>query len=151
MVFVLVTAMAALSSCSGDDGGDADHAPELAAPDETGRELAHEFLTILHDGDIDELRNSWPTGSSSSESTAPGPPRPSTSRTLRRSTKFMLGPTFIAVQQDDVLTVRWTVTVESVINGQPAGTAEAPRLSSFVWDEGRWRLLSHANFNALSN
>ena len=53
------------------------------------------------------------------------------------------------MQDADVLTVRWTVVVDAVLNGQKYGTEEAPRLSSFVWVDGRWRLLTHANFNPL--
>jgi hypothetical protein len=35
-----------------------------------------------------------------------------------------------------------------VTEGTELSDASAPRLSTFVWSDGDWQLLSHANFNA---
>lgn len=53
-------------------------------------------------------------------------------------------------QQGSALVVRWELTVNEVINGQPYRGAPAPRLSTFVYHDGEWRMMSHANFNAPS-
>jgi hypothetical protein len=52
-----------------------------------------------------------------------------------------------ARQQDAALAVRWTLTVDEVIDGKRYAGNPAPRLSTFVWGKGRWQLISHANFN----
>jgi hypothetical protein len=60
---------------------------------------------------------------------------------------FTLGPDVEAVQDGDLLTVRWQLETDEVANGQSLGLGEAPRLSTFVWRDGRWQMLSHSNFN----
>lgn len=52
-----------------------------------------------------------------------------------------------ANQAGDALVVRWLFSVEEVISGQKLQSNPAPRLATFVWDSGDWKLLSHANFN----
>ena len=128
-----------------DDGG----APTLADPSVTGREVSTEFLTILQNADVDALDRFLADGFQLQRTDGTGATKADYLLNPAQVNDFMLGETVIGVQDDDVLTVRWTVTVDSVINGQPAGTTEAPRISTYVWDEGRWRLVSHANFNAL--
>jgi hypothetical protein len=148
LVCLLVVAVGVLTSCSDDSSGD--HAPRLAAPDDTGRELATEFLTILQDADLDALDAFLADGFQLQRTDGTGATKDEYLQDPAQVNEFTIGPAVVAVQQDDVLTVRWTVTVDSVINGQQAGRTEAPRLSTYVWVDGRWRLLSHANFNALS-
>ena len=53
-----------------------------------------------------------------------------------------------ALQADNALIVRWNLTVNEVIDGKPYSTQPAPRLSTFVYNDGDWQLTSHANFNA---
>jgi hypothetical protein len=53
-----------------------------------------------------------------------------------------------AKQDGDALVVRYESTVEEErIEGEPFAADPAPRLSTFVWSDGDWRLSSHANFN----
>lgn len=55
-----------------------------------------------------------------------------------------------AVQSGDALVVTYMVTTDQVVDGQQQPTTEAPRMSVFQWLNGEWRLLAHANFNAVN-
>jgi hypothetical protein len=50
-------------------------------------------------------------------------------------------------QDGDALVMKWSLVVREVIDGQTYSGDPAPRLSTFVWRDGRWQLSSHANFN----
>jgi hypothetical protein len=52
------------------------------------------------------------------------------------------------VQDGNALTVRWFISVHSIVDGVQTSSDPAPRLSTFIYDDGEWRLTSHANFNA---
>lgn len=120
---------------------------QLADPAATARDLVTEFLTILSTeeapglddflADGFQLQRADGTGATKAEYLAEHP--------LVES--FELGDAMSAVQDDDLLTVRWTVVVDEVVNGQPLSIDEAPRLSVFVRSDGEWHLLAHANFN----
>ena len=56
-------------------------------------------------------------------------------------------PDVQAVQSGNLLTVRWSIEVDELINGKMVNRGNAPRLSTFVWRDGEWKLSSHANFN----
>jgi hypothetical protein len=55
-----------------------------------------------------------------------------------------------AVQSGDTLVATYTVHTDQVANGRQQPIAAAPRLSVFQWLDGEWRLLAHANFNAIN-
>jgi len=144
-ILAIAAAMSFAACGDNDDAG----APTLADPSVTGRELSTEFLTILQDADLDALDRFLADGFQLQRTDGTGATKAEYLQNPAQVNDFVVGETVIGVQDDDVLTVRWTVTVDSVINGQPTGKAEAPRISTYVWDEGRWRLVSHANFNAI--
>ena len=60
---------------------------------------------------------------------------------------FEVGPDVTAVQEGDVITVRWSLMLNETINGKATSKVAAPRLSTFIWESGTWKLLAHANFN----
>lgn len=132
-------------ACGGDDGGS--DAPKLSQPNTTGAQVANEFLTLLQKKDMPGLQAflsdafiiQRADGSSSTKAEYL-PNLPS------------IGPYEIAdvkAQQDgNTLVVHWTLSVQEVINGQTYKGTPAPRLSTFTWSEERWRMVSHANFNA---
>jgi|GEM_PF-537387 len=134
-----------IAACGSDSGDDA--APVLADANATGSELATEFLTILQNGDRDALdafldesfQLQRADGSAATKAEYLGNPA--------KVTSFELGQTVTAVQSGSMLSVRWSVIIDEVVNGKVLSKAEAPRLSAFVWDSGRWRLAAHANFN----
>lgn len=49
----------------------------------------------------------------------------------------------------DVRVIRSTFRTTARIDGRPLTTDPIPFLSTFVWSDGAWRLLSHANFGPL--
>ena len=49
-----------------------------------------------------------------------------------------------------VRAVRYTLTATIEIDGRPIGQEPVPRLSTFVWQGGAWRLVAHANFAAIT-
>jgi hypothetical protein len=63
---------------------------------------------------------------------------------------FELGPDVLGVQDGDVLVVRWSVKASEATATGALGEEAAPRLSTFVWRDGAWRMVSHANFNTPS-
>ncbi len=147
MLLGLATLLLALSmACNSDSGVEA--APRLSDPNTTGGQVTNEFLTLLQKKDVPGLQSflsdafilQRADGSSSSKAEYL-PNLPS------------IGPFEIgdvkALQDGNTLVVHWTLTVQEVINGQPYRTAPAPRLSTFTWSEDRWRMASHANFNAV--
>lgn len=146
LTFLAVTLIA--TGCSDDDASDsAGDAPELADVNTTGRELATEFLTILQGGDTADLGEFLADGFQIQRADGSGATKAEYLENPAEVGEFTLGDTLTAVQQDDVLTVRWTLEVSESIDGSDFSGDEAPRLSTFVYVDGRWRLLSHANFN----
>lgn len=118
MAVLLVLALLVVGGC-GDSADDTgtDGAPALADPDATGRELTSEYMSILQDGDTQALE------------------------------EFELGPEVLAEQDVDVLVVRWAVRATEASDKGAMGEEEAPRLSTFAWRDGGWKLVAHANFN----
>lgn len=136
------------TGCSDDDtADDTAAAPVLADVDATGRELATEFLTILQGGDTAVLDGFLADGFQIQRADGSGATKAEYLENPAQVDDFTLGDALTAVQQDDVLTVRWTLEVSEAIDGSDFSDTQAPRLSTFVYVDGRWRLLSHANFN----
>ncbi|MFZ9627861.1 MAG: nuclear transport factor 2 family protein [Ilumatobacteraceae bacterium] len=129
-----------LSACSSDT-------ETLADPAATGRELATEFLTILQSGDHDALADFLADGFQIQRADGSGANRDEYLAAPATVDTFELGDEVTAVQQGDLLTVRWSVVIDESTNGQQLGSDEAPRLSVFVHEDGEWKLLAHANFN----
>jgi hypothetical protein len=147
-VLALVAVTLVATGCSDDDtDDDTNAAPVLTDVDVTGRELATEFLTILQSGDTAELGEFLADGFQIRRVEGSGATKAEYLENPAQVGDFTLGDTLTAVQQDDVLTVRWALEVSEAIDGTDFSGDEAPRLSTFVYVDGRWRLLSHANFN----
>jgi hypothetical protein len=53
----------------------------------------------------------------------------------------------VGIQDGLVLIARYTIAAVETIAGEPHAATPSPRLSTFVWNQGRWRLAGHANFN----
>lgn len=142
---VALGSLAAATGCSPDNGSDA--VPVVKDVDETGRELATKFLSILESGDtaaldafLDptfQLQRADGTGATKAEYLADP----------AQVKSFDLGEDLRAQWNGSVLTVRYSIVVQAVVDGNEFGAGRAPRLSTFVWRDGSWRLASHANFN----
>ncbi|MEZ4553643.1 MAG: nuclear transport factor 2 family protein [Dehalococcoidia bacterium] len=139
--------MVGLAACGDDDSAESSDAPTVEEPSATGRELVEQYVTLLKERDIEGLRSflsdafiiQRADGSSATKEEYLG-------RLPEIRTYAIEDVT--ALQDGPVLTVRWSLIVDETIGGQTYRGDPAPRLSSFVWHEGRWCLASHANFNA---
>jgi hypothetical protein len=142
-VLALAVLLAGASAC-GDD--DRDGAPSLDDPGATAAELVDEYFTLLSAGDgsgLEELLSDAFVVQRADGSTAT---KDEYLTDLPEIERFEVSD-LLARQDGDALVVRYEQTVQETIGGERLRTDPAPRLSTFVWADGRWRLSSHANFN----
>jgi hypothetical protein len=146
-LIALAVGLALFAIACGGSSNDNDSAQALPRPAETGGVLVNEFLTLLQKKDTAGLQTFLSDGFMLQ--------RADGSFTVKAQYLGNLpniGPYTIsdvsANQAGNSLVVRWLLTVEEVIDGKVYNSTPAPRLSTFVWSGGEWRMLSHANFNA---
>lgn len=124
---------------------------ELPDPTATGRELVTEFLTILGTEDStrlnDLLEDFLADGFQIQRADGSGGTKEDYLASPAAVTSFTIGDDLTAIEDDNVLTVRWSVILEESIEGAEYSNVEAPRLSVFVRDGDDWEMISHANFN----
>lgn len=139
---VILAAGMVLAACG--DGGD--HAPSLEDPSATGRQLVERYMGLLARQDVAGLE----------DFVSDAFLRQGAEGSFRTKTDYLqnlpqLGDYSItdvtANQAGDALVVRWLFSVTEVVDGRRLGTEPTPRLATFAWEDGDWRLLSHANFN----
>jgi len=121
--------------------------PNLEDPAATGRQLVSEFLTILGTEQATGLDAFLAEGFQLQRSDGTGASKAEYLKEHPLVESFTLGDELVAVQQGDLLTVRWSVVVDETIEGTEFSSDEAPRLSVFVYEDDQWALLAHANFN----
>jgi hypothetical protein len=61
--------------------------------------------------------------------------------------EYTFGDTIVASQSGNTLSVRWSVKVTEVINGQEYVDIEAPRITAFEWTGTAWQIVAYGNFN----
>lgn len=138
-----VIVLALLSACSSDSSG----APTIDDPAATGRELAIDFLDMLQRSDAAALEDFLAPAFQLQRADGSGYDRDEYLANPAIVNTFEVGDEVFASQQDDVLVVRWGAQVNEITEGTKLSEVYAPRLSTFVWSDGAWRLLAHANFN----
>jgi hypothetical protein len=145
----LAVLAAALVAC-GDD--DTQSAPQLSDPDATGQQLADQFLTLLHDKDVDGLQDFLSDAFIIQRADGSFAAKDDYLTKLPEIGLYEIRDV-TAKQSGDALTVKWELVVDEVINGSTFSGDPAPRLSTFSWDPGtgRWRMTGHANFNVLAS
>ena len=121
--------------------------PTLSDPNATGRELVTEFVTILQNGDTAALQSFLDPGFQIQRADGTGADKDVYLQSPAKIASYTIMPGVEARQNGDVLTVRWAIEVDEVINGTSTIKGQAPRLSTFHWTGDRWQLSSHANFN----
>lgn len=126
-------------------------APTLADPEAAGRELVVQFIEILRAKDRDALAGFLAAPFQIQRADGTSADRDEYLAADINISSFELGPEVEAVQSGGVLTVRWSIKLVETIEGRPTGTGLAPRLSTFVWERGVWKLASHANFNRIED
>jgi hypothetical protein len=55
----------------------------------------------------------------------------------------------VGTRTGDVRVIRYTVTATQFIDGQQVQQDPVPRISTYVWRGGAWRIVAHANFSAV--
>ncbi|MPZ48933.1 MAG: DUF4440 domain-containing protein [Dehalococcoidia bacterium] len=132
-----------LVACS----ADGDPAPSLSQPEQAGQSLTNEYITLLAQKDLSGLQSFLSDGFMIQRADGSFATKTDYLTNIPSIGQFTIA-NVSAKQAGDTLVVRWFLTVDEVINGQSFASTPAPRLSTFVWTDGEWRLLSHANFNA---
>lgn len=144
-VIVAVGTLAVVAGCSSDNASDA--VPVVKDVQVTGRELATKFLTILQSRDAAALEAFLDPTFQIQRADGSGATKVEYLADPAQVQTFELGKDLSAQWSGSVLTVRYGIVVNAVVNGKEASKSEAPRLSTFVWHDGSWFLASHANFN----
>jgi Domain of unknown function (DUF4440) len=141
-VAVLVLLVMAAVACSSDD----ESAPELDNPSQTGEELVNEFVLLVRNGDVEGLEDFLSDAFVLQRADGSTVTKDEYLADLPEVDEFTIDD--IAAQQAaGTLVVSWTLTIESVVEGEQFAEEPAPRLSTFAWEDDRWRMTSHANFN----
>jgi hypothetical protein len=55
----------------------------------------------------------------------------------------------VGTRTGDVRVIRYTVNAVQFIDGQQVTQDPVPRISTYVWRGGAWRIVAHANFAAI--
>jgi hypothetical protein len=121
--------------------------PTLDDPAVTGRALVTEFLTLLSTEEAPGLEDFLADGFQLQRADGTGATKAEYVEKHALVESFEIGDDLVAVQDGDLLTVRWTVVTEESVGGAALGGDEAPRISVFVYEDGDWRMVAHANFN----
>jgi hypothetical protein len=142
---VLLAAVPAFGACGNDD----DDAPDLGnnVTDEAQR-LAEAFFAALASGDRDRVDRVISPAFVLVRANGDVHDRDSYLQNLPTVNTFAVS-NVKAVQRGPVLIASYTVVTDQVIDGRQQPTNPAPRLTTFAWDDGRWLIVSHANFNAI--
>jgi Domain of unknown function (DUF4440) len=139
-VFAALFLLVAGCSSSGES------APKLDDPNRTGAELTDEYLTLLKNKDADGLDKFISDAFIVQRADGSYNEKADYIAKIPDVSTYSISDVD-GLQAGNVLIVRWSLTVEEVINGNKFSGSPAPRLSTFGWEDGRWRLTSHANFN----
>ena len=124
-------------------------APTLKSPEATARKLVTAWLTALKDKDSAEIAASLAPNFQIERADGSGQDRAGYLAKPAVVTAFTLGDDMVAIQSGGTLTVRWGIKVSEQIGDNQFQNVEAPRLTTFIWQKGRWKILSYANFNPI--
>jgi hypothetical protein len=140
---LVVVALLAAAACGSDDDAGA---PVAGDPSQTGEELVREYMSLLEAQDVEGLDSllsdaflrQGAEGRFADKDDYLGDPPDISDFTISEVT---------ALQDGDALVVRWLFSVDETVDGRRLKSEPSPRLATFIWRDGDWRLLSHANFN----
>lgn len=123
-----------------------DTAPALADPATVGHELVNTYISLLAAGQTEGLDGLLSEAFMIQRADGSFATRSEYLANYPEIGRFSI--TNVSARQDgNVLVVHWYLAVDEVIDGRTFSNTPAPRLSSFAWSDGAWRLTSHANFN----
>lgn len=145
LVPLLLAASIMLGVACGDDS-DGESAAKLEDPNQTGTELVTKYITLVKDQDVSGLQSFISEAFIIQRANGSHSEKAAYLENLPEIGEFTVTEVS-ALQADNTLVVRWFLAIEEVIDGQPFSGEPAPRLSTFLYQDGEWRLASHANFN----
>ncbi len=133
----------------GESCGTADNknAPTLTDPAQTGQQLVDNYMSLLAKNDAAGLKTFLSDSFLRQGTDGMFATKDQYLSNLPQVSNYHITDV-TAKQSGDALVVRWMSSVDEVVNGKTLQTTPAPRLATFVWEQGQWKLLSHANFNA---
>jgi hypothetical protein len=142
LAVLLCLAIVSLAGCGSDDD---ELAPELSDPNETAEELVNRYMSMLASKDVQGLDDFLSEGFMRQGAEGRFASKDDYLNNLPQISQYTISDVR-ANQEGNALVVSWNFKVTETI-GVPLGTAPTPRLATFVWQDGEWKLLSHANFN----
>ncbi len=140
--FVLGSLLFGLA-CSSSSGN---KAPTLTDPSTTGEELVNTYMSLLAHQDVRGLEGFLSDAFLRQGADGSFYAKDEYLKNLPQLGEYTVSQV-TARQDGDALVVRWLFAVNEVVNGEALSTEPTPRLATFVWSGGKWKLLSHANFN----
>jgi hypothetical protein len=143
---VSVLLAASLLACSSDDSASDDPAaPEVTSS--VAQDLTTKFITLLQENDVPGLTDYLDDGFMLQRADGSFAVKADYLKKLPAIGHFTITNVNFK-QRGDTFVVRWDLAVAEVIDGKEYAGTPAPRLSTFVYHDGEWRMFSHANFNA---
>jgi len=149
LLLTVLIGAATAAGCS-DSGGARESsvdAPELTDPAASARTLVTEWLTALRDEDSDAIAAALAPNFQIQRADGSGTDRAGYLADPAVVEEFRVADDITARQDGDTLTVRWSLEVSETIDGRQYDNVRAPRLTAFVWRDGRWKILAYGNFN----
>jgi hypothetical protein len=146
---VIAAAVLFLWPAAAGAGGSGD-APSLQNPNATADKLANRFAGLVNEKDLAGLRRFVSPAYQFQRANGTFGTKADLLREIDTGTlvveRFEISDV-VGTQDGPALVARYTIAAVQTIAGEPHGEAPAPRLSTFVWNQGRWRIAGHANFN----
>lgn len=139
----LILALALIgAACSDDDSA----APAVDNAD--GFTMVSTFIETIAAGDMEAIEDLLSDGYQNQHGNGTGDTKDEYIEAPSELRRWEIGGETVTTQHGDYAVVRWTMAIDSTIGGVEFGQDTNPRLTTFVWEDDRWRVISHANFNA---
>ena len=123
------------------------NAATLKDPNQTGSDLVNKYMTLLQQKDANGLKSFVSDAFIVQRADGSTSDKTAYLQSFPDVGQFTI--TNVSARQiENALVVRWDVSVHETVDGKPYDTTPAPRLSTFYYANGAWKLTSHANFNA---
>jgi hypothetical protein len=132
-------------ACS-DDGSDGGEAPALDDPVATATELVLEYFRLVQEQDAQGLADFLSDAFIIQRADGTTLQKAAYVQSIPELRRWEISEVQ-ALQAGNLLVVRWLLAVDVTIEGQAYRGDPAPRLSTFAYEDGAWRLASYANFN----
>jgi hypothetical protein len=149
LAFVLIGAAVLLAPVAA-EAGENDGAPRLKDPNATASEVANRFVRLVNEKDLAGLRRFISPAYQFQRANGTFGTKADLFRDIETGRtvveQFEISDV-VGTQDGPVLIARYNIAAVETIAGEPHAAAPAPRLSTFVWNKGRWRIAGHANFN----